>query len=79
VSLERISALRTDTPPSNTSVLVSLIEQSVALCLPLEPMKLGDIDCHPITGSPCNKSGFLIVQEDPLHRIYWEKCGAAEL
>ena len=29
--------------------------------------------------SPCNKSGFLIVQEDPLHWIYWEKCGAAEL
>jgi hypothetical protein len=30
-------------------VLVSLIEQSVPLCLPLEPMKLGDIDRHPIT------------------------------
>src|SRR6266446_299326 len=27
-----------------------LIEQSVPLCLPLEPMKLGDIDWHPITG-----------------------------
>jgi hypothetical protein len=47
--------------------------------LPIEPMKLGDIDWHPITGPPCNKSGFLIVQEDPLHPIYWEKCGAAEL
>src|SRR6266851_9745407 len=28
--------------------------------------------------SPCNKSGFLIVPEDPLHRIYWEEYGAAE-
>src|SRR5271169_5109967 len=33
VFLERISALRTDTPPSDTSVLVSLIEQSVAVML----------------------------------------------
>src|SRR5271166_5115926 len=33
VSLERIRPLRTDTPPSNTSVLVSLIEQSVAVML----------------------------------------------
>jgi hypothetical protein len=40
---------------------------------PSEPGKNGN------PNSPCNKSGFLIVQEDPLHRIYWEKCGAAEL
>ncbi len=33
VSLERISALSTDTPPSDTSVIVSLIEQSVAVML----------------------------------------------
>src|SRR6202011_4306739 len=33
VSLERIRPLRTDTPPSNPSVLVSLIEQSVAVML----------------------------------------------
>ena len=28
--------------------------------------------------SPCNKSGHLIVQEDPFHRIYWEEYGAAD-
>ena len=31
------------------------------------------------SNSPCNKSGFLIVQEGPLHGIYWEGYGAAEL
>jgi hypothetical protein len=49
VSLERISGLRTDTPPSDTSALVNLLSKALPLCLPLEPMKLGDIDWHPIT------------------------------
>jgi len=35
--------------PPSTSVLVSMIQQSGALCLSLEPKMLGDITSHPIT------------------------------
>src|SRR5260370_33075686 len=49
VSLERIRPLRTDTPPSNTSVLVSLIEQSVAVMLAARTDEARHIDRHPIT------------------------------
>ena len=37
-----------------------------------EPSKIG----YP--NSPCNKSGYQTVQEDPLHRIYWEEYGPAD-
>src|ERR1700720_899203 len=37
-----------------------------------EPSKIG----YP--NSPCNKSGHQTVQEDPLHRIYWEEYGPAD-
>jgi hypothetical protein len=70
-----LARLRTDTPPSDTSVLVSLIEQSVAVMLAARP---DEARRHRL--APDHRtSGFLIVQEHPLHQIYWEKCGAAEL
>jgi proline iminopeptidase len=28
--------------------------------------------------SPCNKSGYQTVQEDPLHQIYWKEYGSVD-